>query len=45
MILHAKLLCVHLSDVRLLLSVLPYVMSEKEVALKGGTAINFFHLV
>jgi predicted nucleotidyltransferase component of viral defense system len=29
-------------QVRLLLSVLPHVMSEKKFALKGGTAINFF---
>jgi predicted nucleotidyltransferase component of viral defense system len=29
-------------QVRVLLSVLPHVMSEKKFALKGGTAINFF---
>lgn len=29
--------------VELLLEILPYAMKDKRVALKGGTAINFFH--
>ncbi|MCA1786345.1 MAG: nucleotidyl transferase AbiEii/AbiGii toxin family protein [Desulfobacteraceae bacterium] len=34
----------YFDQARLMLSVLPIVGMEKEFALKGGTALNFFHL-